>query len=81
MANIRIQLQCHLRGSKSYIGTDAILVKSGPTMWLGVLGLPDTHYLVQNHVLHEFGHAIGLVHEVRAMSSSHIHLGHKQSCG
>lgn len=51
-------------GSWSYIGTDALLVPSNkPTMNYGWLrrDTSDTEY--RRVVLHEFGHALGLIHE------------------
>jgi serralysin len=51
-------------GCWSYIGTDALLIADGqPTINFGVLRAdsPQTEY--DKFVLHEFGHAIGCIHE------------------
>ena len=51
-------------GCWSYIGTDALLIAAqAPTINFGVLhaGSPQTDY--DKYVLHEFGHAIGCIHE------------------
>jgi hypothetical protein len=61
-AEIRISFQ--LPGSWSYIGTDALLIpKDQPTMNLGWLtpNTDDEEY--SRVVLHEFGHALGMIHE------------------
>lgn len=51
-------------GSWSYIGTDALQVApTEPTINFGWLTLATPNDEVQRVVLHEFGHAIGLVHE------------------
>ncbi len=61
-SDIRIAFQPG--GSWSYIGTDAKLVSQGePTMnfgWLTPASSDDTYSRV---VLHEFGHALGAIHE------------------
>jgi hypothetical protein len=51
-------------GSWSYVGTEALGVpKAQPTMNLGWLR-PNTHNIEYNRVvLHEFGHALGCIHE------------------
>lgn len=63
-ADIRVSFEQDGR-SWSYIGTDARLggLKGQPTMNLGWLteNLPDQQ--ARSVVLHEFGHAIGLIHE------------------
>jgi serralysin len=54
-----------MNGSWSYIGTDARHIpQNQPTMNYGWLqeNTPDTEYHV---VLHEFGHALGLIHEIQ----------------
>jgi len=61
-AEIRISFQ--QPGSWSYIGTDALLTPPDrPTMNFGWLAptTPDVEY--RRVVLHEFGHALGLIHE------------------
>jgi len=61
-AEIRISFT--QRGSWSYIGKDALSIpKSQPTMNFGWLtpDTPDSEY--RRVVVHEFGHALGLVHE------------------
>lgn len=73
-ANIRFQvsndLDSEIRisfqqpGSWSYIGTDALLIpKSKPTMNYGWLKPHTDPEEYQRVVLHEFGHALGLIHE------------------
>lgn len=62
-ANIRIAFD-KKDGSWSYIGTDVLTIaKSEPTMNFGWLTVdsPDDEY--SRVVLHEFGHAIGFIHE------------------
>ena len=61
-AEIRISFQ--LPGSWSFIGTDALGVPaSEPTMNFGWLTLGTPNDEVRRVVLHEFGHALGLIHE------------------
>ena len=66
-AQIRIDLQA--TESWSYIGTDAVtsVLSPAPTMCLSLLKDPNHpawgYAWRRNHVLHEFGHALGLVHE------------------
>lgn len=61
-AEIRISFQ--LPGSWSFIGTDALGVPAAePTMNFGWLTPGTPNEEVQRVVLHEFGHALGLVHE------------------
>lgn len=57
-------------GSWSYIGTDCSKVQDGPTMNFGWLtpGSPDDD--VRRVVLHEFGHALGCIHEHQHPASS-----------
>lgn len=62
-AEIRISLKD--AASYSYMGTDALGIDQGePTLVLGIiavgLGAPEK----KRYVLHEFGHALGLIHEI-----------------
>ncbi|MEZ4867785.1 MAG: hypothetical protein R3C14_41045 [Caldilineaceae bacterium] len=62
IAEIRISFQ--LPGSWSYIGTDALGVPAtDATMNLGWLTPGTPNEEVSRVVLHEFGHALGLIHE------------------
>ncbi|MGL6008984.1 MAG: M12 family metallopeptidase [Culicoidibacterales bacterium] len=57
-------------GSWSYIGTDALLVpKTQSTMNLGWLDIFTPENEFRRVVLHEFGHALGAVHEHQSPSS------------
>lgn len=48
----------------SYVGTDALLVpKDQPTMCLGALAPKTGNQRLREVVLHEFGHALGMIHE------------------
>jgi hypothetical protein len=63
-ANADIRVSFRQAGSWSYIGTDALNIPAGqPTMNYGWLTptTPDDEY--SRVVLHEFGHALGLIHE------------------
>lgn len=59
-----IRISCQRGGSWSYIGTDALgIAKDQPTMnygWLTPTSSDDDYSSV---VLHEFGHALGMIHE------------------
>jgi len=51
-------------GSWSYIGTDALgIAKTGPTMNYGWLKPSSSEVEYNRVVLHEFGHALGCIHE------------------
>ncbi|MBX3012118.1 MAG: hypothetical protein KF832_11460 [Caldilineaceae bacterium] len=61
-AEIRISFQ--QPGSWSFIGTDALAIPAAePTMNFGWLTRGTPNDEVRRVVLHEFGHAIGLIHE------------------
>jgi Bacterial pre-peptidase C-terminal domain/Astacin (Peptidase family M12A) len=61
-AEIRISFQN--QGSWSYLGTDALVIpKSQPTMNFGWLSTATTNDEYQRVVTHEFGHALGCIHE------------------
>jgi hypothetical protein len=61
-ADIRIALMPG-KGSWSYIGTDCQNHTDGPTMNFGWLTVESSDDEIRRVVLHEFGHAIGLIHE------------------
>ena len=51
-------------GSASYVGSDAKRVPlSEPTMFLGWINNRESEESIRAVILHEFGHAMGLVHE------------------
>lgn len=54
-------------GNWSAVGTDALVTEyfpaDGPTMCLSEIRRAESHLRVERIVRHEFGHAIGLVHE------------------
>jgi len=60
-------------GSWSYVGTDALGVPdSQPTMNYGVLKLISAKDEAMQTALHEFGHALGLVHEFQNPSAGEL---------
>jgi hypothetical protein len=63
-ADAEIRISFRNQGSWSYLGTDALVIpKSQPTMNFGWLtpATPNDEYL--RVVTHEFGHALGCIHE------------------
>lgn len=60
-ADVRISFR--YAGSWSLIGNNCRSFKDGPTMNYGWLTRDSTADEVQRVVLHEFGHALGLIHE------------------
>ncbi len=63
-ANAEIRISFRQLGSWSFIGTDALGVAANePTMNFGWLTPATPNDEVQRVVLHEFGHALGLIHE------------------
>ncbi len=62
--NAEIRISFRHQGSWSYIGTDALVIPpSQPTMNFGWLTLATPNDEIQRVVLHEFGHALGCIHE------------------
>lgn len=62
--NAELRVSFTRPGSWSYIGTDALAVpQAEPTINLGWLTPATPNDEVMRIVLHEFGHAIGLIHE------------------
>lgn len=62
--NAEIRISFQQPGSWSYIGTDARSIpKSQPTMNFGWLKPNSSEDEYERVVLHEFGHALGLIHE------------------
>jgi hypothetical protein len=65
-ADAAIRISFARGASWSYLGTDALdpsLAPDAPTMNFGWLTPATAHDEVQRVVLHEFGHALGIVHE------------------
>jgi serralysin len=59
-----IRISCQPGGSWSYLGTDALnIAKSEPTMNYGWLKPDSSEQEYMRVVLHEFGHALGCIHE------------------
>ncbi len=62
-ADIRVAFQSG-GGSWSYIGTDSKTIRAGqPTMNLGWATMDASDEVFDSVVIHEFGHALGLLHE------------------
>ncbi|KAG6374197.1 hypothetical protein JVT61DRAFT_4851 [Boletus reticuloceps] len=66
-ADIRISFKSE-SGAWSAIGTDALKITTGATMNLGFLSTTEPtdikeRTVLYNYILHEFGHAFGLIHE------------------
>lgn len=62
VANIRIFF--HQGGSSSYIGTDCKNISQDkPTMYFGWVDEQHSEEEIKQVVLHEFGHALGMIHE------------------
>lgn len=70
-AELRIAVAKHPPSvSWSYIGTDALLIASGePTMHLGAAAAGASTPETCGAILHEFGHALGFVHEHQSPAS------------
>lgn len=62
-SDIRIKFSKY-SGYSSYIGNEAIDYANGPTMELGELDKAIDNNKTRSIVLHEFGHALGLLHEM-----------------
>lgn len=64
-ANAEIRIAFELgKGSWSYIGTDALVIpKDQPTMNFGWLTDSTTETEFSRVIVHEFGHALGAIHE------------------
>ena len=62
--NAEIRITFRGRGYQSYVGTDALRTdRSAPSMQLGGLRADSSETVIRRTVLHEFGHAIGCIHE------------------
>jgi len=62
--NAEIRVSFSGSGYWSYVGTDALQIDQGaPTMQLGGFTADTDEVVVRRTVLHEFGHAIGCIHE------------------
>ena len=71
-SDIRVRFEGRGVRSRSYIGNEANNYKGQPTLWLGVgYGIKNPDDPLDSHpelppsvtILHEFGHALGLLHE------------------
>lgn len=70
-ADAEIRITLRPGGSWSYIGTDALSVsKSEPTMQLGWVNEWTSDDQIARVVIHEFGHALGCIHEHQSPSGS-----------
>lgn len=68
-SDIRVTFNCS--GAWSYIGRDAESIsKNAPTMCLGVIPAYSKMDDRKAIVMHEFGHALGMIHEHQSPSSS-----------
>lgn len=60
-------------GSSSYIGSDAKRIpQNQPTMFFGWINPGEPEESIRQVVLHEFGHALGLIHEHQSPSAGVI---------
>jgi hypothetical protein len=69
-AEIRVTFQTDYLWS--YVGTDALFVtpKTKPTMCLGAISSEGELSTIRSVVLHQFGHAFGLIHKPRYVSGT-----------
>jgi hypothetical protein len=65
----------------SYVGTDALFVPPDkPTLCLGAIATVPEYTTIRAAVLHEFGHALGLIHTPRYLTS-HAQTGEHERLG